>query len=182
MKQAGLDLVRAWNPLDDGLADKSRELILHLLEQTAEPFSRHQFTPGHITATAVVLHPTGPQVLLVHHARLNRWLLPGGHVEPHDASLEAAAAREALEETGVAIAHILGLAGMDVHGIPAKTKHGVEAEPYHLHHDLIFAFRAATIETAVSEESRDVRWASPAEFDQYAIPEPIRRAVAQGTK
>jgi 8-oxo-dGTP pyrophosphatase MutT (NUDIX family) len=174
-----LDLVRAWDPEGDDLAAKSRELILLMLEQTDAPFSRDQFTPGHITATSVVLHPASNEVLLIHHARLNRWLLPGGHVEPDDATLADAAAREALEETGVSVGITLGLAGMDVHGIPPKRKDGRLVEPYHLHHDLIFAFQAASVETAVSEESRDVRWASPAEFAHYAIPEPIRRAVAR---
>ena len=39
--------------------EKSRELILALLEFTQAPFSRDQFHPGHITCTAVVLHPDG---------------------------------------------------------------------------------------------------------------------------
>jgi len=177
MRDAALAEVRAWQPASDDLAAKSQELILLLLEQSEAPFSRAQFAPGHITATGVVLHPHADKVLLVHHARLDRWLLPGGHVEPDDRSLAAAAAREVSEETGAQIAAVLGLAGMDVHGIPPKRKEGRLIEPYHLHHDLIFAFRAVSGETTISEESRDVRWASPAEFDRYGIPEPIRRAV-----
>ena len=45
----------------------------------------------------------GQRVLLVHHARLDRWLLPGGHVEPEDGCVEDAARREVIEETGVAL-------------------------------------------------------------------------------
>src|SRR5271165_1435044 len=95
-------VIEDFDPGMDGLARKSRELILDLLRQTNAPFSRHQFTPGHITCTALVLHPDRspdrPKVLFMHHHRLHRWLLPGGHVEESDASLAAAAAREAAEE------------------------------------------------------------------------------------
>ena len=41
-------------------------------------------------------------VLLTLHARLGRWLQTGGHIESTDATLEAAAAREAHEESGLA--------------------------------------------------------------------------------
>src|SRR6202050_627534 len=119
--------------------EKSCELILTLLECTPAPFSRDQFHPGHITCTAVVLHPNGCQFLLMHHHRHRRWLLPGGHVEESDVTLGDTARREAIEETAVQIqaAGSSRLAGMDVHAIPAR-----KGEPFHLHHDLIFAFKA----------------------------------------
>lgn len=79
----------------DGLAAKSRDLTLDLLRHSTAPFSRSQFTPGHLTCTALVLHPRESSVLPMHHHRLKRWLLPGGHVEESDASLPEAAAREA---------------------------------------------------------------------------------------
>ena len=89
----------------DGEAVKSRDLILMLLEHSPAPFSRAQFTPGHITSSGLVLARDGESVLLVHHRRLDRWLLPGGHVEPEDAAIEEAARREVVEETGVALAY-----------------------------------------------------------------------------
>ena len=102
--------------------EKSRELILSLLEFTPAPFSRDQFHPGHVTCTAVVLHPGGGRVLLMHHHRHHRWLLPGGHVEGSDVTLSDTARREAMEETAVVIAEAgpAALAGMDVHAIPAR--------------------------------------------------------------
>ena len=118
---------------------KSRELTLGLLEQTEAPFSRDQYHPGHITVSALVLHPHGRRVLLMHHHRHRRWLLPGGHVEETDTTLGDAARRETAEETSVQIAsdRLARLVGMDVHGIPAR-----KGEPFHLHHDLIFTFEA----------------------------------------
>jgi 8-oxo-dGTP pyrophosphatase MutT (NUDIX family) len=152
---------------------KSRELILALLENTRAPFSRDQFHPGHITCTALVLHPDGRRVLLVHHRRLRRWLLPGGHVEEHDSTLADAAQREAVEETAVRIATDATplLVGMDVHGIPAN-----KAEPFHLHHDLIFILKAEGDEIISTEEAPGVAWCGTKEVDQYSLPDSIVRA------
>jgi 8-oxo-dGTP pyrophosphatase MutT (NUDIX family) len=164
-------LARQFNDPSDGAALKSLELILHLLEHSTDPFSRDQFTPGHITASGMVIAPDGERVLLVHHRRLDRWLLPGGHVEPADATLPDAARREVIEETGALLDPSATLAGADVHGIPAKGR-----EPYHLHHDLLFRFHAISLQFHVSEESHAVAWCAPAEFDRYGIPDNIRRA------
>ena len=69
----------------------------------AAPFSREQFNPGHITCTGLVLHPERDAILLVHHHRLKRWLLPGGHVEPQDVEIWDTARREVEEETGAVL-------------------------------------------------------------------------------
>src|SRR5262245_33176525 len=114
-------LVREFHDPRDGAVEKSRELILMLLEYSAAPFSRDQFAPGHITCTGLVAGPCGGRLLLIHHDRLDRWLLPGGHVEAEDASVQDAARREVIEETGVDLDSARPvLIGMDVHGIPPK--------------------------------------------------------------
>jgi len=158
----------------DGLAQKSRELTLGLLRQTEAPFSRRQFTPGHVTCTALVLHPDESKVLFMYHHRLHRWLLPGGHIEESDASLVAAAAREATEETLVRIDgdQTSRLAGIDVHWIPAK-----KGEPFHLHHDLIWCCRAVTAEIAITDEAPSVLWAEEADWDRLAVADSIRNSI-----
>jgi 8-oxo-dGTP pyrophosphatase MutT (NUDIX family) len=169
-----LALVRAFDASPE--EEKSRELILALLELTEAPFSRDQFHPGHITCTALVLHPNGQQFLLMHHHRHRRWLLPGGHVEKADAILSDAAKREAIEETAVRIADSSSgiLAGMDVHGIPAR-----KGEPFHLHHDLIFAFSANSGEFALTNEAPEVVWCGLDEFARYELPSSITRAMGR---
>jgi 8-oxo-dGTP pyrophosphatase MutT (NUDIX family) len=172
-------LIQTFDDPSDGAAIKSLELIHMLLECSPDPFSRAQFTPGHITCTGLVLAVDGERMLMVHHRRLNRWLLPGGHVEPGDAEIWDAAHREVVEETG---AHLVRsatpvLAGLDVHGIPAG-----KGEPYHLHHDILFHFRANGDQTRLSPESRAIAWCTPAEFDRYAVPDSVRRAYARMRK
>lgn len=172
-----LALVRAFDASPE--EEKSRELILALLEFTEAPFSRDQFHPGHITCTALVLDPNGARILLMHHHRHRRWLLPGGHVEESDVTLSDAARREAMEETEVRIqgASSGRLAGMDVHGIPAR-----KGEPFHLHHDLIFAFNADCEDFALTEEAPQVAWCGVDEFARYQLPSSITRAAGRALK
>ena len=169
-------LVAAFDDARDGAGLKSRELILGLLENTPEPLSRHQFTPGHITCTGLVLSASRDRVLLVHHRRLERWLLPGGHVEAEDATVHDSARREVLEETGADLDPRFHPApiGLDVHGIPPKR-----GEPFHLHHDLVFAFRALSDAAVCSPESRDIAWCAANDFDRYDVPPNVRLAFAR---
>ena len=64
------------------------------------------------------------------------------------------------------------LVGMDVHGIPPKKR-----EPYHLHHDLIFAFRAESDAIQITPEARQVAWCLPAELSRYGVAQSIIRSV-----
>jgi len=168
------ELVRSFDCTGDELAAKSRELTLMLLQHSEFPFSRRQFNPGHITCTAVVLDPARQRVLLMFHHRLLRWLLPGGHCEAEDASISGVAAREAVEETGVQLDRTRPamLVGIDVHGIPPKKK-----EPYHLHHDLIFAFTASSDAVMVTPEAREVAWSRYDDLNRYEVAPSIVRSV-----
>ncbi len=173
-------LVSGFSDPADGEGLKSRELILLLLERGPAPLSRYTFTPGHITCSGLVLAPDGERLLLVHHRRLNRWLLPGGHVEPDDPEIQYTARREVVEETGAILVPdppAAALVGVDVHGIPMHSR-----QPYHLHHDLTFFFQAVSEEFRVSEESRAVAWCAPSAFDAYNLPLSIRRAWARVRK
>jgi 8-oxo-dGTP pyrophosphatase MutT (NUDIX family) len=160
-------LVGLFSDPSDGAAGKSQELTLHLLKHSSAPLSRAQFIPGHITTTGLVLSPDLSAVLLIHHRRLERWLLPGGHVEPEDQTIFDAARREVVEETGAQLVASTGapLVGLDVHAIPPG-----KGEPLHYHHDLVFLFRAESSRLNQGIEVREARWFPVASLAQ-GLPE-----------
>jgi 8-oxo-dGTP pyrophosphatase MutT (NUDIX family) len=174
-----LGVVESFDPGADGLARKSQDLVTDLLRHGEAPFSRNTFQPGHVTCTALVRHPRQGTYLFMLHHRLHRWLLPGGHVEDSDRSPADAAAREAVEETAVRIdaGYAPFLAGIDVHGIPPKPD-----EPFHLHHDLIWCFRAAAEAIAVTEEAPSVLWAGPEDWDRLGVAESIRESIRRAER
>ncbi|MFF8317680.1 NUDIX hydrolase [Streptomyces bobili] len=107
---------------------------------------------GHLTASALVIDPEQGRVLLTLHRKLRMWLQMGGHCEPEDVSLTAAALREATEESGVPGLTLLpgGPVRLDRHPIPA---------PCHWHLDVQYAAVAPPGSTqTISEESLDLRW------------------------
>ena len=169
-------LLQQFDPAADGEAAKSKELALALLARSPDPLSRRQFNPGHITCTGLVLSPDRDRILLVLHRRLQRWLLPGGHVEPEDALIGDAGRREVVEETGAILRADSSplLVGVDVHGIPPRRD-----ELFHLHHDLIFQFQAVSDAFHISGEVREVAWCSVAQFDRFQLPGSIRRGYAR---
>src|SRR6188768_103653 len=92
-----------------------QKLLLH-----PRCFHRDHF-PGHITGSAWIIDTTKQFVLLTHHAKLNRWLQPGGHADG-DENVMGVARREAIEETGVENFNLLheSIFDIDIHAIPAR--------------------------------------------------------------
>ncbi|GAA3563213.1 NUDIX hydrolase [Streptomyces osmaniensis] len=105
---------------------------------------------GHITASALVIDPSRGRVLLTLHKKLRMWLQMGGHCEPSDETLAAAALREATEESGVAGLSLLpgGPVRLDRHHTPCA---------WHLDVQYAALAPADAVET-ISDESLDLRW------------------------
>lgn len=85
----------------EGLEAKDRVAMLDALS-TIESISG----PGtHVTASGIATSERG--VLLHRHRNLDRWMPPGGHVDPGELPPHTAV-RETLEETGIAASHPAG--------------------------------------------------------------------------
>jgi 8-oxo-dGTP pyrophosphatase MutT (NUDIX family) len=141
------------------------------------PFARDQW-PAHFTGSAVVVTPDGAKVLLVLHAKLGRWLQPGGHADAADGGLmENTSLREAREESGLDVSlHPTAPRPLDVdiHVIPAR-----KAEPEHAHLDVRFLVVARNPEALAHDpaESHGAQWLSWDEAISRADEAPLRRLL-----
>ncbi len=92
-------VLNRWSAPDRQQALLRSEFIRHAMGHADSVF--RSCTDGHLTASAIVLDATRRQVLMTLHPRLDRWIQMGGHIERDDPSVEAAALREATEESGI---------------------------------------------------------------------------------
>ena len=164
----------------DQREQRHKARILQLLEHTDAPFSREQYVPGHVTASAFVTSVDGRALLLILHGKLQLWLQPGGHVDPSDSDVLASARREVLEETGLADLTLAtpGLFDVDVHEIPAR-----KGQPAHEHFDVRFLFTTRELSATAGSDAKAVRWVPVAELQAatgervYPSDESVMRAV-----
>ncbi len=131
---------------------------LELLEAGADLTTRAELR-GHATASAVLRNPKG-EILLIEHRALQRWIQPGGHLEPDDCDLRSAALRELSEEAGINPAAVAFTGTdpihIDCHPIPESPAKG---EPAHLHLDFRFLFTAdLDFGTLQTEEVTGAAW------------------------
>lgn len=112
---------------------------------------------AHFTASCWVTNQNHDQVLLLHHAKLNRWLQPGGHADG-DKNLIAVAMKELSEETGInEIKNIPEqIFDIDIHTIPKRKN-----VPEHEHFDARFHFIVNdSLNLMINEESNALKWVS----------------------
>ena len=130
-----------------------KKQILAFLKSYENPFCRTQLA-GHVTGSAFLLNSTGDAFLLMHHAKLDKWLQPGGHCDGNPVVLETAL-RESEEETGLEGIKAVStdIFDIDVHPIPANSK-----EPAHTHYDIRFLLQATHDSIVQNSESKDIRW------------------------
>ena len=155
-----LRVLRDW-PAPDPAQEQLRRAYVAHLELHPDGVWRHCL-PAHLTASTLVVDPAGERVLLNHHAKGGFWGQFGGHCEPGDETLAAAALREAVEESGVADLRLLSEQPVDLDRHLLSAAFGGCGE----HLDVRYA-AVATADAAfgASGESHDVRW-----FDLSDLP------------
>jgi 8-oxo-dGTP pyrophosphatase MutT (NUDIX family) len=139
---------------------KFKDAFLELL-RSDRCFHRDHL-PGHITGSAFIIDESGAYALLTHHAKLNKWLQPGGHADGDDNVLRVAL-REAGEETGLTGFKLLHprFFDIDIHTIPSRADF-----PEHQHYDVRFLLQTNRSNAfTVTKESHALAWVP---FDELA--------------
>ena len=162
--------------LSDRVEEEScRQRMLELLDTRSDCFLRDAF-PAHFTGSALVLAADGSKALLHHHRKLDRWLQFGGHCDGEENVLSVAR-REAHEESGIeglVVASVRPF-DLDIHEIPA---HG--DEPVHFHYDVRYVLIAPeTAEAKTSAESKELRWFTFGELQDWDLDPGLRRLVGK---
>jgi 8-oxo-dGTP pyrophosphatase MutT (NUDIX family) len=138
----------------DDVTEKS--FVPRFLELLGEPRAYHRdHLPGHMTGSAWIVDETGEFVLLTHHAKLDKWLQPGGHADGEEEIFNVGI-REAREETGLQTLTVLStnIFDIDIHLIPARGDF-----PAHNHYDIRVLLQGRRDEPLlISEESHDLAW------------------------
>lgn len=141
-------VLKEWDAPDAG-QDRLRLVFLEHLADRPDGMWK-SCLEGHITASALVVDPLTGRVLLTLHRTLSMWLQTGGHCEPDDATLAAAAMREATEESGIAGLTLLR---------PEPVNLDRQLTPCAWHLDVQYAVLApAGAVEVISDESLDLRW------------------------
>lgn len=153
------------------------KLFLELLKHPRAFYRDH--LPGHITGSAWIVDETRTQALLTHHAKLSRWLQPGGHADGEENIIEVAL-REAREETGLTSLEVISPAifDLDIHLIPARHDF-----LQHQHFDVRILLQASRNERfTVTEESHDLAWVSLDEVGSRSNQNPSMLRMCTKTK
>ena len=171
--------LEAYQPADAAELERlqrMRMLCTAARPHSVSPFLRTSFEPGHFTASAFILAPDRSALLLILHAKLGRWLQPGGHVDATDADLLAAARREVHEEVGIQDQDLEllqpGPIDVDIHHIPAR-----KAEPSHAHFDVRYLFRARTLQVRAASDAKAARWVPLSQVDAELADGSVARVV-----
>ena len=167
-----INLVQS-QPAHDDREALHKNHILRFLAASTNPMDRTILDPGHITGSAFIASDDGHHVLLIHHAKLNRWLQPGGHCEAGETDARDVARREAQEEVGVITDPDAGeLFDVDVHTIPARGD-----QPAHFHFDLRYLFLVPQRSVTAADEVLDAKWFDLDEAERITNEHGLRRMI-----
>jgi 8-oxo-dGTP pyrophosphatase MutT (NUDIX family) len=149
-----------------------KDEVLQFIEKEPNCFKR-ELLKGHITGSAFIVNKELTKTVLVHHAKINKWLQPGGHADG-ETNIAKVALKEAEEETGLLSLKIIPeIFDIDIHTIATRKE-----VSEHLHYDIRFLIMADEAELfQISHESTDIQWIKLNEIEKYNNEESILRMV-----
>lgn len=120
---------------------ENAQVLIDFINNSEDLYSRKNEI-GHITGSAFIVSSDLKDALLILHKKYDKWVAPGGHVDPNENSLDAAK-RESGEEVGLSNLELLKptILDIDIHRIPTGIKNGV-IEREHWHFDVRYLFKA----------------------------------------
>ena len=162
----------AYEPTSDEIGQFAA--MQQLAQSAADVLSPRWFAPGHFTVSGFVTDPALAAMVLIRHRRLDRWLQPGGHIEPVDATLVSALVREMKEETGLTdlAPEQPELFDVDVHTVPPYG-----GQPAHRHYDLRFHLMTRSADLGVSEDVDGAAWVALDDVEHWTDDQSVLRTV-----
>jgi 8-oxo-dGTP pyrophosphatase MutT (NUDIX family) len=154
--------------------EDARARIVAFLDEHPDALHR-SCAPGHLTGSGLVVDPVRGVVALLLHAKVQRWLQPGGHADG-EANLALVGLQEATEETGIdGLAVVTPAVDLDVHRFVHAA--GVERDHWHLDvRYLVLAPPGAVL--SGNDESHALGWFSPSELDGLDVDAGTHRLVS----
>ena len=151
------------------------QMMLEFLKHHDNAFDR-ECKIGHFTASALVLSACQSKVLLMDHAKLEKWLQLGGHCDG-DRDFLQVALKEAKEESGLSSIQILShnVFDLDIHMIPRRGN-----ELAHYHYDVRFLLRADENEKLqINRESNGLKWVELDKIHRYNTDQSVTRMCSK---
>ncbi len=133
-----------------------------------------------LTAGACIVHNN--KVLMMHHAKLGKWLFPGGHMESNETP-DQTVIRECLEETGLKVRF---LEFSESVGDPEEK--GAHAMPFHTnlhsvgdhdHYGLYYLCTTDDPNFVRNNESSDMRWVGVDDLDSIELYPSIKKMAVK---
>jgi ADP-ribose pyrophosphatase YjhB (NUDIX family) len=169
---------------------RNGEEVFYALLNSPQPAHRKNFSPGHLTASALIFNPTEDKILLIHHEKLNQWVYPGGHYDQKkdgsDYFLLKTVIREIKEEVGIeelklippkwgaAFPHFFQVFPIGL------SQHRSQSEPSHYHFDAAYMFK--TSEEYPFDKIHGTFWMSLEELlSQYQNYEALKDGISLDT-
>ena len=166
--------IAQFQPKDGREAAEQREMLT-LIARFGDALLTRECDFAHMTASSIIVNKARTKTLMAYHKIYDSWAWTGGHMDG-DTDFEAAALREAREETGISGLRRLGAGAASIEILPvwAHVKRGAHVGS-HLHLNVSYLFEAddALALTVAEGENSAVGWMGIDKLEEYVTEPPM---------